>query len=834
MKKRLVLILFICVLALAGNLQAAWLVSQHGSLPMISQKINVQIKNQVAITTLEMVFYNPYSHTIQPNIKFPIGEKASIQAFSLTDSDGNVFSGSITESEQAQKTFTAAQQEGIMPALAVQKQPGIFETAIGAIGPKSRASVTIEYSEILEYQRGNIYYNLPFEISQGQREKLESISLVFDIADQKEITVVRSPSHDIYAQKTDDNSWNIAFEKLDYLPSKDFSLVYEVKAEEMATNFMSTRPDPEKDGYFMLMLSPQEIYDKEDVVAKDIVFVVDTSGSMAGYRLQQTKAAFDYFVNQLHEKDRFSVISFSSYASAWQKKLHPASTEAKTTSSSYLNQLKARGGTNINDALQRALKMFDDDSSRTKAIVFMTDGQPTVGVTEVGTIVENYNEANVQNIRTFTVGVGRSLSRNLLDRIALENRGQSVYITSNSNIEIELKDFYLSIATPLLVDLKLNFGDMEVSEVYPKELPNLYQGTQLVVTGRYKSAGESTIDLIGSLNNQQKQFSLNAEFVPESQLNKFVSSFWARAKAADLLQTISAYGETPELKQQVVELSKNYQFATPYTSFIAVSTQEVERVQPARQTAQHDNRSRNNRQQTRQVKVHREPTAKVVKAPASTVVEKRVVVRKTKAKPLSLWGASGFLPIAAIAMPNFRKARQQSRQKACEANQRVLLGAIEMYNMDHSEGIENISHDTIDILLQKKYLRSPLMQPESDCAYGNAGSLLQNGEIFCVRHGSISTPFHEMQGSGNFTHVEYDENTDSYVLKKVEIDFQQAPTSWQTRIWNNFLLPVVNIAINVPLMILGVLFSLYMFYVILLIPYRLVVGIFGFIIPRNR
>ncbi|MBU1106831.1 MAG: hypothetical protein KKB51_09210, partial [Candidatus Riflebacteria bacterium] len=203
----------------AISAEAAYLVYQQGNLPLVTQKIKVEINNQVAVTRLEMVFYNPNDYTIQPNIRFPIHEKASVQQFSLTDSEGMVYSGTIEESNKATQIFNEAKAEGLMPAMAVQKQPGVFETSIGAIGPKSRATVMIEYSEILPYSRGSVSYNLPFDIKKDQHANLETVAISMSVTDQKEISKVESPSHDIYAEKTVGNSWNVVFEKNNYLPA---------------------------------------------------------------------------------------------------------------------------------------------------------------------------------------------------------------------------------------------------------------------------------------------------------------------------------------------------------------------------------------------------------------------------------------------------------------------------------------------------------------------------------------------------------------------------------------------------------------------------------------
>lgn len=821
--KNLKLFIIITVLVLACSLasEAAYLVYSQGTLPLVTQKIKVNITNQVAVTKLEMVFYNPHEFTIQPNIKFPVHEKASVQNFSLTDSQGQTYEGKIEESEQAAETFKEAQAEGMMPAMAVQKQPGVFETSIGAIGPKSRATVMIEYSEILPYSKGAISYNLPFNVGGFQTEPLEAVSVSAEITDQKEIVKLNSVSHEIYAERVNPNSWKMVFEKNNFLSNSDFRLDYEVKADKMAANFLSTRPDAEKAGYFVLMLSPQEVVEQKDIVNRDIVFVMDTSGSMSGNKLEQTKKAFDFFVTKLNEKDRFSIVSFSSDVIVWNKKLVEVRTDSRQIASAFINQLRATGGTNINEALLAALKIFDEAENRTRTLVFLTDGEASNGVTGTSEIVANFNQANTSKVRTFTLGVGHSVNTELLNKIALENRGEAVYLSeSTENIDQELISFYQSISTPLLVDLALDMGGIEVSEIYPKSLPNIYQGTQLVVTGRYKNGGDAKITLSGMINAEKHEYPIQASFVATSSENLFVSRFWAKAKADDLLLQMQTYGQKQELKDEVIALSKEFQFATPFTSFIAVSTTPVPQVQAAAAPGS------------------AKYSSTLARIKRGNPV-KRTVIRKTEAKSLSLWGASGFLPIAAIAVPNFRKAREQSREKACYANMRVLLGAVEMYNMDNNELLDVVTENEIPLLVERKYLKSEPVRPEAGCAYGTVGDLSSQGTLVCALHGTVESS-EDLQGgqpaeaAPQQNQAIYFDPVSGQYVESIDVTEVAGVIPWTTRIWNNYLADLLGLLINVPLFIVGLAFSLWLLYTIVMIPFRMLNSIFVFLFPGDK
>jgi Ca-activated chloride channel family protein len=802
---RIVFLSLLMIASLISSASAGYLVSSRGDLPLVSQKISVEINNQVAVTRLEQIFYNPHNSTIHPNIRFPVHEGASVQSFSLTDSDGKVYKGEIEESNQAEQKFNQARNEGKVAAIAVKKQPGVFETSIGSIAPESRATVIIEYGEILTYKSGQIKYNLPFNISDWQKTSLDQVSVEITIKDQKEITAINSPSHDIYAEKIENDDWKATFERSSFVPQKDFVLTYEVKADEMVTNFLAARTEAEKDGYFILMLSPQEIIEQQDIANRDIVFVMDTSGSMGGNKLAQTQEAFNFFVDKLNDADRFAIVDFASHVKTWENELMPVSYENRIKAKNYIKRLQARGGTNIYDSIHKALEFFEPDQKRTQTIVFLTDGEASSGIRNTDRIVKDFTDSNKINVRTFTLGVGRGVNKKLLGQLALENRGEAIYLEPRANLDQQLKGFYQSISTPLLVDLALDFKKIEVSEIYPKELPNIYKGTQLIVTGRYKNSGESKITLTGKLNSEKKNFEINANFIEKSsQQNLFVPRYWARAKANELLKEIKSYGEKPELKEEVIRLSKKYQFATPYTSFVTVAQKQVPQI-AAKPRQKPANRS----------SYQSAAYANIKKQAAKS--QKRVVVKKTKAKSVSLWGASGFVPFA-VAIPNFRKARQQARGKACYANMRVILGAVEMYNMDHTDMMTVVTEKELDILVQEGYLKSKITHPTNECAYGTIGDLTNGGYICCLEHGTV-----EDIPEGTRELAIYSDGQGGYTSQLMT----KETMPWTTRIWNNYLADIVSLVINVPLFVIGILFSLWLTYQIISLPFKIIGAIFN-------
>jgi len=780
-----------------------WGIALYGdgqSFPMVKQQVNVTIDNQVAITRIDQTFTNPTSRTIETIYSFPLGEKASVQEFGLTGPDGRRHSGSIEEKNEAQTIYQNAQSQGAMPAIAQNADPNTFETKIGIVPGNSSADVDLTYSEILSYHNGKIFYSVPMNVKKVQDKNLELLSVTIDVKDQKEILKVTSPSHPISVQKIDSHHWRLTYEKMAWLPDADFQIEYEVAATRMGLNFLSTQPKADEPGYFMMLLAPQEIVDAADIAARDIVFVMDTSGSMGGYKIEQTKAAFDFFVDKLNNDDRFNILAFSDRVHSWQTVLVSATPENRSKAKDFIRNIYEAGGTNINEALSRALDQFSD-SKTTKAIIFLTDGQPTVGVTDIETIARNMRTWNVKHVRTFVFGVGEDVSQQLLDKIALENRGEALYIHQNDDLKGKLTAFYDTISKPLLVDLNIDWADFSVSEIYPKQLPNVYKGSQVMITGRYNGSGARKIMVSGILNGTKMEYPMEVNFVKDSAENRFVARMWAKSKADCLIQEMRAYGEDGAKKAEVIKLSKTYQFVTPYTSFIAVAPEKV--------VADSDiDRFR------KAVSANPAPVGAMAVSnfqpvdftPVQTPV---TVVQSTPAKPLNMWGAYGFFPLAALAVPNFKKAREQSRVKSCMANMRVILGAIEMYNMDNPAFLPTGIEVPADLLVSQHYLNSVPFCPSTNAMCYEY--ILENNvpTVRCKVHNTIDNP--NLNPNGQNVKV-------------------QVVTTWQTELWNKWCAPILELLINIPLLILGLYFT----YLIFIRPLSAVAaGLCSFLSPRR-
>ncbi|KPJ81222.1 MAG: hypothetical protein AMS17_19770 [Spirochaetes bacterium DG_61] len=319
-----------------------------------------------------------------------------------------------------------------------------------------------------------------------------------------------------------------------------------------------------------MMLSPGNLEVK--ALPKDIIFIFDTSGSMRGEKIRHEKDALRFCITHLGKEDRFNIIQFATTVNSYSTSLVPVNEETVDEALSFIDSFTARGGTNINDALVRGVVMLDGADSvwadPVRMVVFLTDGEPTVGQTKMSTILKNVTLTNSGKARIFVFGVGHDVNTHLLDRLASQHRGISEYLAPDEEIDVRVSGFYRKINEPILSEPHLDFGRIHVSDLYPAQLPDLFRGTQLLLAGRYQNGGEASITLSGHINGEEKRLHYTGRFKSEEEENDFLPRLWATRKIGYLMSEIRFGGEDEELVDEVIQLSKEYGIITPYTSFL--------------------------------------------------------------------------------------------------------------------------------------------------------------------------------------------------------------------------------------------------------------------------
>ncbi|MEN8151662.1 MAG: VWA domain-containing protein, partial [Planctomycetota bacterium] len=404
---------------------------------------------------------------------------------------------------------------------------------------------------------------------------LQDVSVLVDIKGTTAVKNVTCPTHRVEVVRKSENHVKVGYEDRNVTPDRDLLLYYALAKDEFALNFLTHRPDADADGYFMMLLSPNVTVDK--VVPKNICFVVDKSGSMQGEKMKQARAALKFCVQSLRPGDRFNVVPFSTEADRLFDGLQPADEANTKKAVEFLANMSASGGTAIDEALGVALDMAPP-ADQPYMVVFLTDGLPTIGETREEMILANVAKKNRQNLRLFVFGVGNDVNTHLLDKLAENHRGSRDYVAEGEDLEFRISSFYTKVSSPVLSDLVLSFTGVKVRDVYPKRLPDLFKGSQMVVVGRYAGSGASAAQLTGKVAGETKTITHEMTFGAKVPGQSFLSRLWAIRKCGYLIDQIRLHGETKELKDEVVRLAKLHGIVTPYTSFLVLEDQPNRRL----------------------------------------------------------------------------------------------------------------------------------------------------------------------------------------------------------------------------------------------------------------
>jgi Ca-activated chloride channel family protein len=534
-------------------------------LTVKSQHIEVDIRNQAARTTIEQVFSNHSGQVLEGTYIFPIPENASVSDFAMW-MNGHKMEGELLDARQARRIYNDIVRRMKDPGLLEYAGRDMFRASVYPIPARGEVKIEIRYDQVLTRDSGLIGYRCPLNGGRFCQSEGEEVSLAVRISSDTPIKTLYSPSHDIDVVNSGRTA-SCGFEERDAVPDRDFILYYAVSDEELGLSLLSHHLRGE-DGYFMLLLSPGEIIDPDRIIQKDVVFVIDKSGSMKGEKMEQARAALDYCINRLHSGDRFNIIAFSTGIEKFADEPVPAGRRAVSEAGRFIERLRAGGGTNINEALIESVRF--GASRRPQQVVFLTDGLPTVGETQPDRILENVCASNRRDVRIFSFGVGYDVNTFLLDKLSEDNRGTVTYLRPGEDIEEKVSAFYDKVSSPVLSNIAIDFGGIRVKDVYPRQLPDIFSGSQLVLLGRYEDGGDADILLTGYVGEQKKTFVYPADFKRRDRGNGFLPRLWAARKIAYLLSELNLHGRSGELEDEIVFLAKKHGIVTPYTSYLVV------------------------------------------------------------------------------------------------------------------------------------------------------------------------------------------------------------------------------------------------------------------------
>ena len=552
-------------------------------LPVRSIKIDTKINGQVATTHLEQIFRNDTQFTLEGTYFFPIPETASIVEFAIWE-NGKKLVGEVRSREEARRIYDEIVRRQKDPGLLEYAGKDLFQASIFPIPPNSDKILELTYSQVLKADSGVVSFNYPLGTGHNlwRQQQIEmrgngrpqqtfgTVSGTIEIVGKEALRNIYSPSHNIDVKQKNEKTASVSFETSS--SDNDFQLFYGLSNDDFGVSLLTYR-EPGKDGYFLLMVSPRDDVMERQIVNKDVVFVLDTSGSMAeAGKMEKARSALLFGVKTLRDGDRFNVINFAGEEHLMERSLIAADVKGKQRAEAFINRLEPSGGTNINDSLIASLRQFGQ-SDRPKMLVFMTDGLPTVGETKIDRITSNLAKAKNVDVRIFPFGFGYDVNTALLDKIGTDNGGVSDYVQPKEDLEVKVSNFFARVSSPVLADLELDLGPVQTDGVYPRKIGDLFKGMQAVVIGRYKNESglqNITAQLRGKTTREVRTFTYSdLDFPERAEDNDFLPRLWASRRVGWLVEEIRNNGETKELRDEIVELGTRYGIVTPYTSYLA-------------------------------------------------------------------------------------------------------------------------------------------------------------------------------------------------------------------------------------------------------------------------
>ncbi len=561
------------------------------ALPIKSIKIDTKISSQVATTHVEQVFRNDTGATLEGTYLFPIPESASIAEFAIWDGDRRLV-GEVRTREEARRIYDEIVRRQRDPGLLEYAGKDLFQASIFPILPHSDKKLEITYTQVVRAEGGTVSYRYPLGTGR-QIAQIGSVAGRVEVESKEPVRNVYSPTHVIDVKRNTDRRSLVSFESESGKEPQDFQLFYTISKEDFGLTLLTHR-EPGKQGYFLLMISPKDDWTDQEYSAKDVVFVVDTSGSMAEEgKMEKARSALLYGVRILRPQDRFNIISFAGEEHLMEARLIPADEKGRARGEAFVKALRPVGGTNINQSLLASLRQFSEaDRARPKMLVFMTDGLPTVDETNVSRIIDNVRKATKPGVRLFTFGVGYDVNTSLLDKLAAENGGVADYVEPKEDLEVKVSNFFSKVNYPVLTDLQLDMGGAQTDLIYPRGIPDVFRGSQVTLIGRYSNEADLNavhMKLSGKTGGAVRSYSYaNLSFPLRTDANDYLPRLWATRRVGWLMEQIRSNGEQKELRDEIVDLGTRYGIVTPYTSYLAledgaVSRRDVDmRVRPGR------------------------------------------------------------------------------------------------------------------------------------------------------------------------------------------------------------------------------------------------------------
>lgn len=536
-------------------------------LSLVKSQITIDIFEQVAVTTVEHTFFNDIDQdSSDVKYMFPLPENASVILFGIYINDSTFVEYEMTVSDTGGGHGNVSDED---EELANYLLPNPFVIPL-KIAPGTQR-IRMKYVELLPYYFGEIQLEYPLYSDQFLKGIIEYVSIDINLTSQRRITEIVSNSHAINTDQPSDFSAAIDYSQGNANPDRNFDFRFALSQDDIGLfNFCYRDPadSTETNGYFLFLIEPGKDITPSEILQKYFSFIMDRSGSMSGNKIVQAKQAANYCIEHLNENDLFNIIDFSSYYNSFANEPVLASVSNVQSAVSYVNDINAGGLTNIYDPVMFSLQQSLGEGTANQ-ILLLTDGHHNTGsVTNLDQVIEEVTGANTQDVNIFVFGIGNYVDKGFLQSLANNNHGLAVFVNETEPIDEVIAEFFLRINNPVLINIALDYGGAGANDIYPNELLDIFTGTQLVVTGRYRTSVETDITLSGSVSGADTSIVYPNINFPEADTDyPFVPKIWAKSKIEHLYQQWLILGEPDSLKEQIVDLSIKYGVLSPFTQY---------------------------------------------------------------------------------------------------------------------------------------------------------------------------------------------------------------------------------------------------------------------------
>jgi len=528
-------------------------------------RVRAQVRGPIAEVTIGHVFRNVSTEALQAEFVFPLPPGAMVSKPTLRHGK-RVLAGAVLRGAAARDAWTADLRRRKDPSLVRHLGSDVYRVRLPAIPAGARANLVLTFEQTLGADAGLAEFACPLQAT-------PSFEIVVDLETTAPLGPVYSPTHAVRVRRSSPTRARIEYAGASSLDTPCLGLYWSTTRSRIGATLLTYWPKEEKQGYYLVLAAPSVLESARQARrAQSVTFVVDISGSMSGEKLEGMRAALQSVIGSLSQFDHFNVIAYHSQVAPLWAAPRPATEAARTEALGFVAGLRAAGHTNIEGALRTALTA-PRPSSKPSVVVFLTDGRPTKGETDAEKILTSIRHVNEKTrTRIYVLGVGVDVNTVMLDRLALENGGAPAFVPPRGSVEQGLIGLFGRIRHPVLMDITLEARGMRPSENLAARLPDLFQGGELILAGRYTGGGPVELILSGrdGVLEREYHYARKAARRGEGLRSDFPARVWATRRIAALIDAIRLHdSRTPELVLELVRLSTEFGVLTEYTAFLA-------------------------------------------------------------------------------------------------------------------------------------------------------------------------------------------------------------------------------------------------------------------------